>query len=330
MQQAIEVQRISTGAFPDANRFSYWSDVVMRTFVPLQCDTPNRRRFRGELRHRQIGLIGVSEVRASAMTARRTQATIASAPSDDAVVVLQMSGSCNAGQRTQNVWLKPGDGAIVLADEPYFFDFDKPFDQYVLKLPRALIAKGQVAGARQRTLLLSSAATKLLCQLAVCSLGEGLSFSHDEAIGVEQAIADLVSAAMPSPVLEANDGGAASQYAIASQFIRRQLSNPALTPALVAAQLKISTRHLARLFAVQGTTVDRTIWSERLWAARRDLADPRLQDCSITQIAFSWAFSDAAHFSRRFSSAFGLSPMAFRAVSLARRAPPQIDAEALE
>jgi AraC-like DNA-binding protein len=51
-------------------------------------------------------------------------------------------------------------------------------------------------------------------------------------------------------------------------------------------------------------------------AARRDLADPRLRECSITEIALCWAFSDAAHFSRRFCIAFGVSPSAYRAARL--------------
>jgi AraC family transcriptional regulator, positive regulator of tynA and feaB len=92
-----------------------------------------------------------------------------------------------------------------------------------------------------------------------------------------------------------------------------------LTPAAVAEHVKMSTRNLARLFARQGTTIDRTIWSERLMAARRDLIDPRLRECSITEVALSWAFSDAAHFSRRFSGAFGISPAAYRAANLTPR-----------
>jgi AraC-like DNA-binding protein len=81
----------------------------------------------------------------------------------------------------------------------------------------------------------------------------------------------------------------------------------------------MSTGNLARLFARQETTIDRTIWSERLPAARRDLADPWLRECSITEVALSWAFSDAAHLSRRFSAAFGISPTAYRAANLLGR-----------
>jgi AraC-like DNA-binding protein len=71
----------------------------------------------------------------------------------------------------------------------------------------------------------------------------------------------------------------------------------------------MSTRNL---FARRGTTIERAIWTERLAAARRDLLDPRLADRTITDIAFSWAFNDAAHFSRSFSKTYGVAPSELR------------------
>jgi AraC-like DNA-binding protein len=312
MQHTSDVQLISSRSFPARNCFSYWADVVTQTFVPLQCDTADRDLFFGELRHRQIGVVGVSQVRASAMVARRTKAKIASAPRDDAIVVLQDVGSCNAGQRTEIVRLQPGGGAVVTADEPYFFDFPKAFRQFVLKFPRHLLATDRIGASRERTLLLSGSGARLLRRLAVCSLEEPLPLSAEEEIGVERAFAELLQAAVYSG---GRQGGfaPAPRYVDACQFIRRHLADSTLTPAAVSEHVKMSTRNLARLFARRGTTIDRTIWSERLMAARLDLADPRLRDCSITEVALSWAFSDAAHFSRRFSSAFGVSPTAYRA-----------------
>ena len=77
-------------------------------------------------------------------------------------------------------------------------------------------------------------------------------------------------------------------------------------------QIWDTTRNLARVFARHGSTIERAIWTERLAAARRDLLDPRLLDRSITDVAFSWAFNDTAHFSRSFSKAYGVAPSEFR------------------
>jgi AraC-like DNA-binding protein len=80
----------------------------------------------------------------------------------------------------------------------------------------------------------------------------------------------------------------------------------------VAAALGISVRHVHRLFSVTGSTLGDYIRARRLEACRSDLANPRLRDKTITEIAFCWGFSDSAHFSHSFSRQFGLSPRAFR------------------
>src|SRR5688572_26646835 len=85
------------------------------------------------------------------------------------------------------------------------------------------------------------------------------------------------------------------------------------SPTSVASHVGLSARSLARLFATNGETIERSIWSRRLAAARDDLADPDLLHRSITDVAFSCGFNDAAHFSRSFSAAYGMTPRQFRA-----------------
>jgi AraC-like DNA-binding protein len=92
-------------------------------------------------------------------------------------------------------------------------------------------------------------------------------------------------------------------------FIRRNLTNPNLNPAAVAAHVNTSSRNLARTFARAGTTIERMVWRERLAAARRDLLDPRLLDRSITDIAFSWG-STTPRISRAASPRLMVSPPA--------------------
>jgi len=305
-----------------ADRFSYWADVVAQTFVPLQCETRDRSNFSGDLRHRQIGLVGITDVRSSAQRATRTPATIARGPCNDLIIVLQLRGSCNAEQQNLAARLVPGEGAVVTTDQCYFFDFPGSFRQLVLKLPACSMTEERPARTRGRKLLLSDGPAKLLQKLALALLEDPINLLAEEEIGIEDAFADLLRSAMHPP-LTANANTPAvhnsAQYLAARQFIRQNLANPGLTPSAVAAHIEMSTRNLSRLFARNGTSVERTFWAERLAAARRDLIDPRLRDSSITEIAFCWAFSDAAHFSRRFSKIYGMAPTAYRAAHFGRR-----------
>jgi len=106
---------------------------------------------------------------------------------------------------------------------------------------------------------------------------------------------------------------ASVRYSAAHGFIAQNLADPGLTPGAVAAHLGLSTRSLSRLFAINGNTIERSIWSCRLAAARDHLSDPNLRHKSITEVAFSCGFNDAAHFSRSFLNAYGVTPSEFRA-----------------
>jgi AraC-like DNA-binding protein len=301
------IVEVTSTALAKRERFAYWAEVVTQRFVPLECDSPDRANFHGSIRHRQIGLIGISDVRASAMRAHRTKATISHAPSDDLIVVLHVDGTCHAWQRATALKLSSGDGAIVSASDSYFFEFPDRFRQIVLKLPKHLLAEERITPHCQRSISLTSGPARLLGKLALSSLDDPTEFSNNEELGIERAFIELLR-----PAATVVHSAASDHYSDAWHFIRRHLADPNLKPAAIASELGMSTRNLARLFANHGTTIERAIWSERLAAARRDLLDPRLHDHSVTAIAFSWAFGDAAHFSRSFSKAYGQPPSVYR------------------
>jgi AraC-like DNA-binding protein len=95
--------------------------------------------------------------------------------------------------------------------------------------------------------------------------------------------------------------------------VRARLCDPALTVAGVAAQLRLSPSTLHRAWAGEACSIAEWIWSQRLDAARRDLCDPNLAARSVSEIAFSWGFNDAAHFSRAFRARFACSARELRA-----------------
>lgn len=100
--------------------------------------------------------------------------------------------------------------------------------------------------------------------------------------------------------------------------VRARLREPGLSVASIAAQLRLAPSTLHRAWAGEPCSLADWIWALRLDAARRDLCDPALAARSVSDIAFSWGFSDAAHFSRAFRARFGCPPRALRAL----RPPP--------
>ncbi|HEX4246826.1 MAG TPA: helix-turn-helix domain-containing protein [Pseudonocardia sp.] len=88
--------------------------------------------------------------------------------------------------------------------------------------------------------------------------------------------------------------------------------------ATLAAALHTSVSTLHRAFADEPYTISEWIWAQRLDGVRADLCNPALRARTLTDLAFSWGFVDASHFSRAFKARFGCSPRELRNASAPR------------
>jgi len=93
-----------------------------------------------------------------------------------------------------------------------------------------------------------------------------------------------------------------------SEFVQRNLGDPDLSPASIAAAHQISVRYLHRLYQGQGMTIADGIRRSRLERIHRDLADPRLHARSISAIAARWGFLEPTQFSRAFRALYRITP----------------------
>lgn len=106
--------------------------------------------------------------------------------------------------------------------------------------------------------------------------------------------------------------GAALQRSRIRSFVLANLRAPELSARTIASRLDLSVRRVHQLLAGEEMSLMRWIWSERLKRCRGELRDPRYREVSISEIAFSWGFSDSAHFSRTFRQEYGCSPTEWR------------------
>lgn len=106
--------------------------------------------------------------------------------------------------------------------------------------------------------------------------------------------------------------GSSARRGRIKSLIGDALRDPELTVENLARELGVSPRYLQILFAEENDTVSSYIRRQRLEGCRRQLADPIWRERSITEIAFSWGFNNAAHFARVFRAEFGMSARDFR------------------
>jgi AraC-like DNA-binding protein len=130
----------------------------------------------------------------------------------------------------------------------------------------------------------------------------------------EQAL-DLLALAVAGCTSAAQPRVSSARFVVQTRVrsaIERRLGDPDLTPAAVAAAVGVSVRYANAVLADKNTSVYRLIQTLRLERCRQALADPTQSHRTVSDIAYSWGFSDMTHFGRRFRATFGLLPSEFR------------------
>jgi AraC-like DNA-binding protein len=139
------------------------------------------------------------------------------------------------------------------------------------------------------------------------------------ALAVSEGIASIIAAglrSLPGANVRRPSNLTAYHLSRIKAHVQRHLRDPSLSISSIVAAVGLSSDHVCRLFREEPLSLSRLIWQQRLDACRRDLIDPRLATCSISDIAFSWGFNDAAHFSHTFRKHAGVSPREWRSQAL--------------
>ncbi len=204
----------------------------------------------------------------------------------------------------------PGDLLLTDPTIPFSCQPGSTHDYRRWMLPRAWIEPHLPSGRRP-----------LSVQLAGLEGINGLLKAYLQAL--DQAIDGCDSADLPGIIenfcrlLALACGGAPGEQRAATRtaklrqvkdYVALHLSEPTLSPARVAAAMKISLRQLHLLFEPTGTSFARHVLLRRLEECRTALLNPSNSGRSVTDIAYSWGFNNLASFYRAFRREFGVSP----------------------
>ncbi|MCS3441956.1 helix-turn-helix domain-containing protein [Microbacterium phyllosphaerae] len=300
-----------------ARNISEFRAAVSESFVPLQVSTNGPDHFRGVIRGASVDEVHVNEVRATSHVVERTPELIARSDRSYFKLSLMLAGTGMLIQDDREAVLQAGDLAVYDTDRPYSLVFDDDFRTMVVMFPKHLISLpadmvGQLTAVRiSGQGGLGGMVVPYLTQLA----GNLDQLAGTTGARLAHSALDLVTTVFTRE-LGLDEVSADPHRALVQRirsYIDRNLASTDLGPASIASAHFISTRHLHGLFQEQGVTVSTWIRTRRLEQCRRDLLDPMLADRPVAAIAARWGFVDAAHFSRAFKTAFGISPSEYRA-----------------
>jgi AraC-like DNA-binding protein len=102
----------------------------------------------------------------------------------------------------------------------------------------------------------------------------------------------------------------AERHAYAIQLIEANLSRPDLSLDWLAAEMRLSARHLQRIFQEQGERFAKAVRDRRLRLAAERLARGGA-GTRIGEVAFSAGFRDLSNFNRAFKVRYGMPPRAY-------------------
>jgi acetamidase/formamidase/AraC-like DNA-binding protein len=306
---------ICIDAFPAARQHGAWLEALAP--LGLACDLEN-----GQLPTGEIGIITsrhgsrLAQLRSSAQ--RLTSAPGVSGAGGEPLLVTFHSrgrGTLRKGPASREF----AEGDVSVADRAGAFTFDQrsDFELLMLEIPRERVFMRLGRAAAQ----LPSVLGETVAAAAVRPLMRTLSLHFDQLqepdlLSIELSIAELVTGALLREGRVQDDASTQNQTAHfrrVTSAIELRLMDPDLSTTTVAAQTALSQRYIQKLFELQDTTFSDYVRLRRLDRARLELADPRHGADSVAEVGFRWGFRDPAHFSRAFSTAYGVSPRAFRA-----------------
>lgn len=312
-----EQLRSTICTLPAPRRRTHWRESLSRTFGAVDISVPDEVHS-GTIRTAPLGrALAVTVESGDCLSAVRTRRLVAQSAADDHVVVKLLDrGVARLEQDGHEAQLSAGDIFVYDMARPVRLHFPGAFRTKSLVLPKDVLglSESDVAHLTASPLGPGTPLGGLMGSF-LAGLVDGAG-SYPPRTGelmarnVVDLLGTLAAEAHERPDMETPGGNRALLLRIQA-FIGDHLADPDLTPQTIARAHHISLRYLHKLFEGEDVTVGRWIQRRRLEECRRDLARVANR-ATIAAVAHRWGFTSAAHFSRVFRAAYGMSPRDWR------------------
>lgn len=308
---------LSTDTVLPQRRVEFWNDAACESLTQQVAEPLNPRNFSGRLVRADVGDLRFVEFWSDAAVVRHSRAHIARSSGAYFLVRLQLGNESVCSQGGEDVRLRAGDFSLCDTARPYQLSFNRPVSILTMRVAKNVLQR--YVGSPENLVDVSVSGSSGAGALASRVIRD-IWNSSDVALGagVAPRCANVVLELIASAYVGISRGRADRSCLATALRLRimdhidQRLCDPDLSPSTVAQALKISSRHVHRLFAQQGGTVTRYILQRRLEKCRAALADPLLGGLSLTHICSEYGFRSLPHFSRLFHNEYGMAPRDYR------------------
>jgi AraC-like DNA-binding protein len=303
----------STAGIEGEKSVDAWRQAMAEVYYRLDIKSGHSDRLRGELLDWQSDHIGVSNFKADAQRVTRRKEAAKADKTEDFVFLFPTRKVMRFEQRGRGGLVQPGGLFLVNAAEPYVIDVPDGSENITIKIDREkLAARVAVVDDLCAT---ANFANPLLVPV-MTTLGEQILRlpASEHAERIQDCIIDLICLMLECRD-QRDDGDLVRQtlgtmlFNRISAYVRRQLSDHALTPERAAADHKISVRYLHKIFHYHGTSFGQFLLEERLQQAHLlILAAGSKGTANLGEVAYRCGFASQSHFSVSYKKRFGISP----------------------
>jgi len=317
------MELLTTDGLPATGRAAAWAEIYATRMSQCEFTPRNQSGFDAELRIGQLGPVKLARLTVDRCSVERKQSHIARNSPRMYNFLLQAEGASTFFHCGRESQLEAGDFVLCDTGLPHYFMTN---DHSVTVMVRVagetlrsyLPTPEQFCGQRLgRTTGLTGTVAAMVRELS-SDVGSAINPTCEDQVA--RYLLEMMSLAYTMGVETVEEASAIAwqRRKDVIQYIEDNLRDPELSPASISAGLRVSPRYLRTVFASGGEKMGAYILRRRLEECARQMCKPAWKAHTLTEIAFSWGFNSAAHFTRTFHEKYGLAPREYRRENLER------------
>jgi len=304
--------RVSTDRIHPAERHAFWTEAICRSFSHVETRPLGSAHVSGRFEFVAFGAAKLVRFDSSPQCYTRDARLVSRDGTDDFMFDFQRRGHSSLAQGRNEGTMAPGFGMLYDARRPFedrLYGPDQRSEVLVVTVPAPALLRAVPDAERlcARPIPLSSTLSR-----AVAAFIRSAIDATDLPAGKGEA---EIVAYLGALVGIANGTGHAlsrsSLFALLEAYLKANIA-AIRPPGTIAAEFGISERTLHRVFADRDTSFERHVLKLRIELFRKLLGSGSVQGASIAELGMRCGFADAAHATRSFKAAFGMTPREFR------------------